>query len=318
MFVLYDLGAEGGIPLNWKTKEIQNLLDEIKIVAFDLEDKKILTSNDHFSLTLVDKIISDTQGPKDFYIPKRDSGSSLYPFNTKYTYLHHKNYHQLDKKIKVETTTLETLIENNSIQPADMIKMDIQGAELSALKGLGKYLDSVHVLEIEVELLEVYDGQPTYGEIHQFLTSAGLHLQDMHLSKSFLTNGKKENYYQKKINRNQVNAGWTPQVYAGDALYVKDLDSVMMLDLEEQIRHLKCLIAYKCFDRALLIVDKSEFCEQIKTSEFYTQLTKSARKGYIFYSITNFISRLFRKIGLKAPLQVDKSFPWIQRSFPNI
>ena len=48
------------------------------------------------------------------------------------------------------------MIENDKIYPADMIKMDIQGAELSALKGLGKYIDNVNVIEIEVEFLEIY------------------------------------------------------------------------------------------------------------------------------------------------------------------
>lgn len=318
MFVFYDLGAEGGIPENWQSKKMRELFSEIEIVAFDLDEKKVPVSQKLHSLKLIDKIISDTDGIKDFYVPIRDSGSSLFPFNDKYRYLHNDNYHPLKETISVKTTSLQNLIENNKIYPADMIKMDIQGAELSALKGLGKYIDNVNVIEIEVEFLQVYAGQPTYSEIHQYLMSVGFHLQDLHLSKSFLTNGKIENYFQKKVNPRNVNTNWTPQVYAGDALYVKSLDSVFALSLEDQIRHLKCLCAYNCFDRALMIVDSSPLSKKLKDSEIYGILLKQAKFGYRTSAILNFFSRVMRKVGINAPLAVDKKFPWIQRSYPNL
>ncbi|MDC0108729.1 FkbM family methyltransferase [Amylibacter sp.] len=318
MFVFYDLGAEGGIPERWESKQVRELFSEMEIVAFDLDEKKVPLDTKQHSLKLIDKIISDSDEIKDFYIPERDSGSSLFPFNDEYFYLHNDNYHPLKKIVSVETTSLKSLIESDKISPADIIKMDIQGAELRALKGLGKYIENVSVIEIEVEFLQIYEGQPTFNEIHKYLMSVGFHLQDLHLSKSFLTNGKIENYYQKKVNPRNVNTNWTPQVYAGDALYVKSLDSVLMLSLDDQIRHIKCLCAYNCFDRALMIVDSSQFCEKLKDSEIYEILLKHAKFGYRASAISNFFSRVMRKVGITAPLTVDKKFPWIERSHPNL
>ena len=318
MVVFYDLGAEGGIPKKWKSKEFRELFPEIEIVAFDLDEKKVPLDTKHHSLKLIDKIISDSDEIRDFYIPIRDSGSSLFPFNDKYFYLHNDNYHPLQKIVSVETTSLKNLIESEKIYPADIIKMDIQGAELGALKGLEKYIENVSVIEIEVEFLQIYEGQPTFNEIHEYLMSVGFHLQDLHLSKSFLTNGKIENYYQKKVNPRNVNTNWTPQVYAGDALYVKSLESVLMLSLDDQIRHIKCLCAYNCFDRALMIIDSSQFCEKLKDSEIYDILLKQAKIGYRASAVFNFFSRVMRKVGINAPLAVDRKFPWIQRSYPNL
>ena len=46
--------------------------------------------------------------------------------------------------------------------------MDIQGAELSALIGMGEYIENVHLLELEVEFIPIYKDQPTFTDIHSF------------------------------------------------------------------------------------------------------------------------------------------------------
>lgn len=199
MAVLYDLGAEGGIPKKWVSKNFKVLFPEIEIVAFDLDDTKISKENSRLNVKLIDKIICDTEGIEKFYIPIRHSGSSLFQFNQDYSYLHHEKYHPLDQIVEVETTTLSNLIKNERIPPADLIKMDIQGAELSALKGLGDYLCKVNVLEVEVEFISIYRNQPTFVDIHSFLINSNFHLQDLHLSKSFLTNGRTKDFYLKKF-----------------------------------------------------------------------------------------------------------------------
>ena len=70
MAVLYDLGAEGGIPKKWISKNFRVLFPKIEIVAFDLDDTKLSKDYSHLNLKLIDKIICDTEGVKNFYIPK--------------------------------------------------------------------------------------------------------------------------------------------------------------------------------------------------------------------------------------------------------
>ena len=174
MAVLYDLGAEGGISKRWDSKNSKLLFPEMEIVAFDLDETKLSREKNRTNLVLIDKIISDSESIKDF-IYSTTLKSSLYPFNKDYYYLQHEKYHALDKILKVETTTLSKLIKEEQIPPADIIKMDIQGAELSALRGLGQYLNNVNVLELEVEFLPIYQNQPTFVDLHAFLLASGFH-----------------------------------------------------------------------------------------------------------------------------------------------
>ena len=318
MAVLYDLGAEGGIPKKWISKNFRVLFPKIEIVAFDLDDTKLSKDYSHLNLKLIDKIICDTEGVKNFYIPIRHSGSSLFQFNQDYSYLHHEKYHHLDKIVEVETTTLGNLISDKKIPPADLIKMDIQGAELSALKGLGDHLSKVSVLEIEVEFIPIYQNQPTFVDVHSFLTQSNFHLQDLHLSKSFLTDGRTKDFYLKKSIGVSKNVNWTPQVYAGDVIYVKDAKTVLNLNLEEQIHHIKCLCAYNCFDRAFFIISKSKYKSEIERSEFYKDLLVMAKQGRLKTTVLKILSKMLRIMRIPVSPIFDKNHPWIKRKFPNL
>ncbi len=318
MAILYDLGAEGGIPKKWVSKNFKILFPEIEIVAFDLDDTKISKENSLLNVKLIDKIICDTEGIKKFYIPIRHSGSSLFQFNQDFSYLHHEKYHPLDQIVEVETTTLSNLIKNKRIPPADVIKMDIQGAELLALKGLGDYLRRVNVLEVEVEFIPIYRNQPTFTDVHSFLIGSNFHLQDLHLSKSFLTNGRTKDFFLKKFIGVSKNINWTPQVYAGDAVYVKDAKSVLCLNLEEQIHHLKCLCAYNCFDRVFFIISKSKYRSEIESSKFYGDLLVMAKQGKIKTAILKILSKMLRVMRIPISPIFDKKHPWIKRTFPNL
>lgn len=49
------------------------------------------------------------------------------------------------------------------------VKADVQGYELEILKGMGRLLDRVLCLELEVSLVPCYVGQPLLIEVHRFL-----------------------------------------------------------------------------------------------------------------------------------------------------
>jgi FkbM family methyltransferase len=79
-------------------------------------------------------------------------------------------------EITVPTTRLESFIEQNGIPPTDLLWMDIQGAELVALKGMGRYLERVRLIHTEVEFLEIYRGQLLFEEVKRYLNEQGFRL----------------------------------------------------------------------------------------------------------------------------------------------
>lgn len=76
---------------------------------------------------------------------------------------------------QVKTITLNTLYENNNIpyDRYDFITMDIQGAELKALKGADKILPYVKTIYTEVSTKELYKNCVLLPELDEFLEKNG-------------------------------------------------------------------------------------------------------------------------------------------------
>lgn len=53
------------------------------------------------------------------------------------------------------------------------LKLDVEGAELSALEGAGTLLDQVVLLELEISLVRLYQGAPIFAEVVSYLTERG-------------------------------------------------------------------------------------------------------------------------------------------------
>lgn len=90
--------------------------------------------------------ISDKNGVVDiFYSDKKREWASLYKRNLRPLKLN------LSRKEVVKSKTLEDYIKKSGVNHIDLLKLDIEGHELSALKGLGNYLDSRFISAIQFE-----------------------------------------------------------------------------------------------------------------------------------------------------------------------
>ena len=70
---------------------------------------------------------------------------------------------------------MDTIIEKESIKMNNInfLNLDIQGAELKALKGLGKYIDNIDYIYTEVNTEKVYKDCALMSEIDDFLKEKG-------------------------------------------------------------------------------------------------------------------------------------------------
>lgn len=64
--------------------------------------------------------------------------------------------------------------------PVDLLKLDLQGYELEALKGCGSLLRRIKIITTEVEFVSLYDGQPLFAEIDIFLRKHGFRLLNLY------------------------------------------------------------------------------------------------------------------------------------------
>lgn len=98
-------------------------------------------------------------------------------------------------RIKLKTKTLNTIFKENSLSPSNynFMNLDIQGAELLALKGSYEILPHIDYIYSEVNSKELYEGCALLPELDQFLETFGF----------------------KRIQTNMTPHGW------GDAFYAK-------------------------------------------------------------------------------------------------
>ena len=73
----------------------------------------------------------------------------------------------------VEAIRLDTYCAQHEISSVDLLCMDVQGAELRVLKGLGEVLERVRYIITEIEITPLYYGQAIYAEVHGYLKASG-------------------------------------------------------------------------------------------------------------------------------------------------
>ena len=84
--------------------------------------------------------------------------------------------------IEVDILTIDEFCRNKHVDKIDILKLDIQGSELSALIGATDLLSKkkVKIIYSETYFKEQYVDQPLFHDIAKFLQGYGYHLQDFY------------------------------------------------------------------------------------------------------------------------------------------
>jgi hypothetical protein len=72
-------------------------------------------------------------------------------------------------EIEVECVRIDTILQERNIDKVDIIWMDLQGAELIALKSLGDILKNVSIICTETEMNPMYRDQALFKDIDDYL-----------------------------------------------------------------------------------------------------------------------------------------------------
>lgn len=169
-------------------------LSENDIVWIDAIDEKVMESKKRNIPNVYQAVITDKDDDTvTFNITNNVQSSSILEFGT------HQIEHPSVRFVKTEqlkTITVNTFFERNQLDGSkyNFWNFDIQGAELIALKGSTKYIESVKVLYLEVNEKELYKNCGLIGDMDNFLMVYGF----------------------KRVMTEMTRHGW------GDALYIKE------------------------------------------------------------------------------------------------
>jgi FkbM family methyltransferase len=176
--IIFDIGSRDCV----QSIEFYNAFPNSKIYAFecnpntlDICKKNIEPYSDR--ITLIEGAVCDYDGNITFYPINQNKtittwkdgnpgASSIFKSNGEYT---------IETYVQDEITTpchrLDSIMDKYGISNVDIIWMDLQGAELLALKGLGNYLHNVKYIHTEVSYKEMYSGQVMFEELNNYILS---------------------------------------------------------------------------------------------------------------------------------------------------
>jgi hypothetical protein len=98
--------------------------------------------------------------------------NSLYMVNEEYDF--GKNFHNqhLNTTIR-KTRTLDSVCKEKNWEKPDLIKMDVQGAEVKVLKGAQEVIKNCNHLILEVQTKEFSLGAPMLKDVEEYMQSIG-------------------------------------------------------------------------------------------------------------------------------------------------
>jgi FkbM family methyltransferase len=128
--------------------------------------RKTIESNSH---KVISAAVWDSDGVElELKITSNSQSSSLFDLGT-----HASDYPNIVviNKVKVKSARIDSIF--NSITIPNFINLDIQGAELNALKGFGALIKKVDFIYTEINRREVYLGCTLYIELCEYLNAHG-------------------------------------------------------------------------------------------------------------------------------------------------
>jgi FkbM family methyltransferase len=161
--VVYDIGA---CVLHW-TNEARQVWTDAKFIPFEAMDevKSLYESKGFKDYHL--GVLSDRNGETvKFYQRPMDPGGNSY-------YKEVGEFFPEETAVEKITATLDSVVESFNLPYPDLIKMDVQGAELDILKGAEKCLSHATDLILELQHEEYNQGAPKVDAAIDYLHSIG-------------------------------------------------------------------------------------------------------------------------------------------------
>jgi hypothetical protein len=151
-----------------------------------------------------------------------------------------------------------------------LMKLDTQGTELEILSSLSpEHMNGLLCVELEVEFLELYKEQPTFGDVHAFMVGRGFRLLDLRTHRSY-RNGQDQalHYLRKYLNTAAGSAALSAELVAGDALYIRESCLERPAESAAQLTPALCLLRlYGYYDLAFWLIEKATNDRSISPSE---------------------------------------------------
>jgi FkbM family methyltransferase len=184
--VVYDIGA---CVLHW-TNEARRIWPNAEYVVFEaMPETKFLYEEQRLQHHI--GVLSDVTGKTvEFYQNTVHPGGNSYYKENEEINPEAPEYFNDSHKRNYVTVTLDAVVNLKKLPAPDLIKMDVQGAELDVLKGAVETLKKCDHVILELQEVEYNKGAPLKDTVIEYMTTIGFENKGM-----FSKNGPDGDYY---------------------------------------------------------------------------------------------------------------------------
>ena len=187
--VIYDIGA---CVMHW-TKEAKKIWPDSKIIMFDAMNHAEFLYKESGLDYYCDGPVGDfTRWVKYYENPMDPAGNSVFKEDTQFF----TEEHAVDKKMR----SLDDIVHHNVWPKPDLVKIDVQGAELLILVGGQETLSECQDIIIEMQHQEYNLGAPQKDVVIEYLNEMGFEL----VSQIHIGNVDGDYHFRRRQNLNSV------------------------------------------------------------------------------------------------------------------
>ena len=233
--VVCDVGARGAAP-----EELAPLFGDILYYAFDADEEECnrLRQLDHpyRERFLFPYFIGSDATEVPFYLYKVRGESSPYRPGRRFATVFAGADFAVEREVAMSSISLDSFLASEQAPLPDFLKLDTQGSELEILQGASRAVMHASLIEVEAEFIEMYEGQPLFKDILEFMTANGFEL--LYLNRVF---GHRTQFF---------TGGSRGQLVFGDALFGRREDHLADLSPAQIAKYVLLLRNYGHIDFA--------------------------------------------------------------------
>jgi len=150
--VVYDIGAHKG---KW-TGMARGIYPEAQYLLFEANSDNERALQDTGERYCIAALAAEDAVQREFYLPR-------YAVSTGASFYKERTVHYTDDKLRIErlqTQRLDSLCARQGLAAPDLLKLDVQGAELDVLTGAGDLLANCGAIIAELSFLAGNEGAP--------------------------------------------------------------------------------------------------------------------------------------------------------------
>ena len=167
-----DVAVDGGASVGDWTREFKAIYPDSKVLCVeprrDVQAALDQLTRDLPGIHIARTLLGERDGEVEFH--EHSFQSSLLPNSAGQPF---------GTLVRYPMTTLDKLVEVTGVGLPDLIKLDLQGAELQALAGATKCLGHARAVLLEVSFIPLQKGQPLVADVLAYLAGYGFRCYDI-------------------------------------------------------------------------------------------------------------------------------------------